>query len=320
MSYTKDFLESKSQQYPEIMKMTDEEALRYLDFMGELVESVNDEMTDIDEGYNVGGRVGFDMGGMSYKDVEERYAEGLTDEEYIRFIKLTPEQRKEDMKRAGVLIDDLAKGGRVGFMGGGMDAGASSSSGDAGAGAGVGFGKGPSNDGKDPGNTGISADDSAEDVYGISPNLGIAEEAQKDRFSPDKDKGLGIVNAFKALSPTLNALRALGYLKDRVEGFFGFNDGEDPGNLGLSYSPNPNNTNLGMTPIGTDVSPSSDPDRGGRADERRVENVLDTELPMEMMFGGDPLKIATYQRYIDAGYPEDQARAIADSLMTNFTA
>ena len=37
MSYTKDFLESKSQQYPEIMKMTDEEALRYLDFMGELV-------------------------------------------------------------------------------------------------------------------------------------------------------------------------------------------------------------------------------------------------------------------------------------------
>ena len=40
MSYTKDFLESKSQQYPEILKMTDEEALRYLDFMGELVESV----------------------------------------------------------------------------------------------------------------------------------------------------------------------------------------------------------------------------------------------------------------------------------------
>ena len=300
--------------------MTDEEALRYLDFMGELVESVNDEMTDIDEGYNVGGRVGFDMGGMSYKDVEERYAEGLTDEEYIRFLKLTPEKRKEEMTRAGVLIDDLAKGGRVGFMGGGMDAGASSSSGDAGAGAGVGFGKGPSNDGKDPGNTGISADDSAEDVYGISPNLGIAEEAQKDRFSPDKDKGLGIVYAFKALSPTLNALRALGYLKDRVESFFGYNAGEDPGNLGLSYSPAPDSVvnNLAMTPIGTDVSPSSDPDRGGRADER-VEEVLPTELPIEMMFGGDPLKIATYQRYIEAGYPEDQARAIAYSLITNYT-
>ena len=242
--------------------MTDEEALRYLDFMGELVESVDDSPTDIDEGYNLGGRVG--------------------------------------------------------FQGGGMDAGASSPSGDAGAGAGVGFGKGPDNDGKDPGNTGISADDTAEDVYGISPNLAKAEEAQKDRFSPDRDKGLGIVNAFKTLSPTLNALRALGFLKDRVESFFGYNAGEDPGNLGLSYSPNPNNTNLGMTPIGTDVSPSSDPDRGGRADER-VENVLDTELPMEMMFGGDPLKIATYQRYIEAGYPEDQARAIADSLMTNYT-
>ena len=46
MSYTKDFLESKSQQYPEILKMTDEEALRYLDFMGELVESVDDSPTD----------------------------------------------------------------------------------------------------------------------------------------------------------------------------------------------------------------------------------------------------------------------------------
>ena len=39
-----------------------------------------------------------------------------------------------------------------------------------------------------------------------------------------------------------------------------------------------------------------------------------------MMFGGDLLKQQTYQRYIDAGYPEDQARAIADSLMTNYTA
>ena len=63
MSYTKDFLESKSQQYPEILKMTDEEALRYLDFMGELVESVDDSPTDIDEGYNLGGRVGFAGGG-----------------------------------------------------------------------------------------------------------------------------------------------------------------------------------------------------------------------------------------------------------------
>jgi hypothetical protein len=39
-----------------------------------------------------------------------------------------------------------------------------------------------------------------------------------------------------------------------------------------------------------------------------------------MMFGGDTLKQQTYQKYIDAGYPEDQARLIADSLMTNFTA
>ena len=255
--------------------MTDEEALRYLDFMGELVESVDDSPTDIDYGYNLGGRVGFVGGGS----------------------------------------DSGVAGGGFG-MGVGPDSVGGNPSGTGDTSSSLG---GPSNDnGKDPGNTGVSADDTAEDVYGISPNLAKAEEAQKDRFSPDRDKGLGIVNAFKTLSPTLNALRALGFLKDRVESFFGYNAGEDPGNLGLSYSANPNNTNLGMTPIGTDVSPSSDPDRGGRADER-VENVLDTELPMEMMFGGDPLKIATYQRYIEAGYPEDQARAIADSLMTNYT-
>ena len=62
-----------------------------------------------------GGRIGFDMGGMSYKDVEERYAEGLTEEEYIRFIELSPAERREEMTRAGVLRDDMASGGRVGF-------------------------------------------------------------------------------------------------------------------------------------------------------------------------------------------------------------
>ena len=284
MSYTKDFLESKSHTYPEILKMTDEEALRYLDFMGELVESVDDSPTDIDYGYNLGGRVGFMNGGDQ---------DGPTG--------------------AG----GVSPG--PGGPGGGMVAGASPD-GQGGSTGGTSEGFGGNTGGS---NNGVSPDPqpSAEDVYGISPNLGIAAETQKDRFSPDSNKGLGIVNAFKTLSPTLNALRALGYLKDRVESFFGYNAGEDPGNLGLSYSPAPNSVvdNLGMTPIGTDVSPSSDPDRGGRADERRVENVLDTELPIEMMFGGDPLKIATYQRYLDAGYPEDQARLIADSLMTNYT-
>lgn len=261
--------------------MTDEEALRYLDFMGELVESVDDSPTDIDYGYNLGGRVGFMNGGDQ---------DGPTG--------------------AG----GVSPG--PGGPGGGMVAGASPD-GQGGSTGGTSEGFGGNTGGS---NTGVSADDTAEDVYGISPNLAKAEEAQKDRFSPDNNKGLGIVNAFKTLSPTLNALRALGYLKDRVESFFGYNAGEDPGNLGLSYSPAPDSVvnNLAMTPIGTDVSPSSDPDRGGRADER-VEEVLPTELPIEMMFGGDPLKIATYQRYIEAGYPEDQARAIADSLITNYT-
>ena len=44
-----------------------------------------------------------------------KYAEGLTKEEYIRFIELSPAEREEEMKRAGVLRDDMADGGRVKF-------------------------------------------------------------------------------------------------------------------------------------------------------------------------------------------------------------
>jgi len=290
VSYTKDFLESKSQQYPEILKMTDEEALRYLDFMGELVESVNDEMTDIDEGYNVGGRVGFDMGGMSYKDVEERYAEGLTEEEYIRFIELSPAERREEMMRAGVLIDDLAKGGRVGFMGGGMDAGT--------PGGGFGMGVGPDGVGANPSGHG----DTSSSLGGPSND---SNKNDKDKDT-DKEKK-SFVDTVKGFLTPENAVKGL------VSLGFGL-----PGTVAMGLV-------SAAEALGMDVGPAPDtgPDRGGRADERRIaeaQTIVDTELPLEMMFGGDTLKQETYQRYIDAGYPEDQARAIADSLMTNFTA
>jgi hypothetical protein len=76
----------------------------------ELLEGMIEEM---DFGFAKGGRIGFDMGGISYKDVEERYADGLTEKEFIRFIELTPTERMEEMKRAGVLRDDMAIGGRI---------------------------------------------------------------------------------------------------------------------------------------------------------------------------------------------------------------
>jgi len=113
MSELNDFLERMSDKYPEIMDIkrfpTTDSVLDFLDKKGELTEPV-----EIDD-FAKGGRVGFDMGGMSYKDVEERYAEGLTQKEYIRFIELSPAERREEMTRAGVLRDDMADGGRVNF-------------------------------------------------------------------------------------------------------------------------------------------------------------------------------------------------------------
>ena len=69
--------------------------------------------------------------------------------------------------------------------------------------------------------------------------------------------GLGIIGA-------LAGFPGLGY----VSGLFGGDDeGDDPGNLGLSFSAAPNSVvnNLGFTPIGTDVSPAPpmEPDKGG---------------------------------------------------------
>ncbi len=281
--------------------MTDEEALRYLDFMGELVESVNDEMTDIDEGYNLGGRVGFDMGGMSYKDVEERYAEGLTEEEYIRFIELSPAERREEMMRAGVLIDDLAKGGRVGFYEGG--------------GGGLGIGPGSHSDqggGTGPSNGGHHANDGPNQGFG--PSYGPQGDPGSDNDGGNKDKDKDKDKEKKSFMDTIKGfMTPENAMKGLVSLGFGL-----PGTVAMGLV-------SAAEALGMDVGPAAEtgPDRGGRADERRIaeaQAIVDTELPLEMMFGGDPLKQETYQRYIDAGYPEDQARAIADSLMTNFTA
>jgi hypothetical protein len=87
----------------------------------ELLEGMIEEM---DHGYAVGGRVGFMDGGMGFKDVVERFAEGLSEKEFIEFEMMSPEQQMEVMKRAGVMRDDMNTGGRVNRnMGGIMNAG-----------------------------------------------------------------------------------------------------------------------------------------------------------------------------------------------------
>jgi len=68
-----------------------------------------------------GGRIGFNMGGRGFKDVVEDYAEKLTGEDYIRFIELPLKKQIEEMKEAGALRDDMARGGRIGFQDGSQE-------------------------------------------------------------------------------------------------------------------------------------------------------------------------------------------------------
>ena len=123
-----------------------------------------------------------------------------------------------------------------------------------------GMGSDSSGLGKGPDGTSVSPDPqpSAEDVYGISPNLGIAEEAQRDRFSPDRNNtGLqSIVDVYSKYSPTALAMKALGYTIDAIEGFFGY-EGGDPS----TPTGNPNN-----------------PDGGGGGDRPLL-----TTLPMQAL-------------------------------------
>ena len=92
---------------------------RVLDMTGGYISEVTGESWGGSGSYNTGGRVGFQGGGMGYKDIVERFAEGLTDKEFIEFEMMSPEQQMEVMKRAGVMRDDMNIGGRVGLALGG---------------------------------------------------------------------------------------------------------------------------------------------------------------------------------------------------------
>ena len=111
------------------------------------------------------------------------------------------------------------------------------------------------------------ADFSPSNIGGVNPTAGLSlgqslgytggQIAQAIGNMSPQSIGLGIMGA-------LAGIPGLGF----VSGLFGDDDeGEDPGNLGLPFSPAPNSVvnNLGFTPIGTDVSPAPpmEPDKGG---------------------------------------------------------
>jgi len=56
---------------------------------------------------------------MEFRDIVERFAEGLSEQEFIEFQAMSPDQQMEAMKRAGVMRDDMNIGGRVGLALGG---------------------------------------------------------------------------------------------------------------------------------------------------------------------------------------------------------
>jgi len=142
---------------------------------------------------------------------------------------------------------------------------------------------------------------SAEDIYGISPNLGIAEEAQEAAFSPDKGNGglsslsdiMGVVSKF---SPTMMALRSLASLTDSIEGFFGYEG--DP----AAPPSNPNN-----------------PEGGGGQDQRLLANVDIPTVDQTQTISPEISGLTAEQnlelaRLIKKGYPADYAEAVVRAI------
>lgn len=258
MSYTKDFLESKSQQYPEILKMTDEEALRYLDFMGELIEAVNDE-SDPDMGYYLGGRVGFGGGGS-----QDHHGGGYQG------------GPKGGMGKSGGNKnnnkDDTKGGNKVDF------------------------------------NANRATTEAALDRLANTGTSGFSTNTTDNTTGGDKDKN----NFMTKVGDFVSGLNTPENVASAAVGAM----------FGL-----PGTAVMGLVRLadylGVDVgseTPDLDLDNKGGNSNKGIASIqqVPTENVMDNLFGGDLLKQQTFQRYLDAGYPEDQARRIADSLMTNF--
>jgi hypothetical protein len=186
-----------------------------------------------------------------------------------------------------------AQGGRIAFQGGGADHGGDPASGDGDGDGDNGNNKGGGQDASEPdfgpskGPVRPGGDDASEPDYG------------QENFGPDPntdpDEGGGLKNLFtkvvKKVPPTLGFLlapppvQALTTLKN-IAGFFGVEAGP---------------------------APDSDPDQGGRADER----VLMTTAPVDPgdPFAGDAIKTQRYKDFMLAGYPPDMAEYLVKQLM-----
>ena len=172
-----------------------------------------------------------------------------------------------------------ARGGRMAFQGGGMDAGASSPSGDMGAGAGVsagvaaGMGLGPqqgerANLKQDP-TTDTTDEDTTQKSFGD-----VTKDVSKFAFNPV----LGLVSLATGLPIGLG---------------FGIANA-----LGVEMGP----------------APDVDPDRGGRADERVIAQIPQETTSMDL-FGGDVIKLQRYEDFMKAGYPPDMAEYLVNQLV-----
>ncbi len=51
-----------------------------------------------------------------FRDIIERFAEGLSPDEFVEFELMSPEEQREAMYNAGLLRDDFNIGGRVGMQ------------------------------------------------------------------------------------------------------------------------------------------------------------------------------------------------------------
>ena len=118
------------------------------------------------------------------------------------------------------------------------------------------------------------ADFSPSNIGGVNPTAGLSLGQSLGFTGAQLGQSLGqFGSALANMSPASIGIGIMGALAGipgmgLITGLFGGDDeGEDPGNLGLSFSAAPNSVvnNLSFTPIGTDVSPapSMEPDRGG---------------------------------------------------------
>ncbi len=227
-----------------------------------------------------------------YRDIVERFAEGLSPQEFALFEKMTEEQRKDVMYRAGVLRDDMARGGimngRQGFYaGGGADMGAPGLAGErAAAGYGNPSGGLAAPGGADPDGADGDPDGDTDGDEEESSFFGNIGNYLSSLVTPQNLTTAGISMAFPGFglaSGVLNALAAspLGqYMGPYDESMVG---------------PNPN----GLDPVIATVDPMAE----------QAAQVADITANY------DSTQLAMFNDLIAQGYPENYAASVVSSML-----